>query len=702
MKRKIIIVSVILIIVIAAVAGALVYNHQNSSGEKTEVADTYQGTLPDVNVLYGTETVCRLSGYRTDMNEAMSRQDIIPVAPDRKVPVRIQKNGNNIQKILYEVHASGDGRLVDSGEVSGWDEDEKTIPFELVVSAIMKAGQEYLFRFTLETEKYGKVSYYARIMITDAEFVSEQIRFAKDFSDKTFDSTKSQELAFLIEPDPKLPNDNLGKTTIQSSYGMLIWSTLLPQKTGKTSIAAKEFCIKDSGEAGTYTMNYRIKSVNAEKVEEYYNVAETITVWTCAGKQYVLAYDREVNQIWVADGHNIGNSFIDLGIQNFDTASHVESKNGQYVVFDINNDVYLMDITTKTVTPVYRFDAPDSEALYRTKVKVLGVDDKGNVDYMIYGYSPSKEHVGKNGISVLQYDAAKKQSEEKAFIVSQLSAAVLQQEFSGLCHIGDETVYLKIGKNIYYANIRTKEVGILVENLEDGSYAVNEDGSMFVYNTNGKAYADSLTIVNLDNGETQEKEAGEGKVMKVYGYTGENLVYGLAEQADLQRYDFFPADMLKIVDHNMGEIKSYFKTGVYITEVEISDTIINIKRRKKSKKIEDDQLLFNAEDKVAVAYPSHWEDDVKQKELAIAFEHNLDANTELVIEKQKPVVFDSHVEIDLPAVYTNEGDFYVYGYGKLQEILKNQTQAQQSAREFYGLVTDRTGKKVWVFEENYS
>ena len=702
MKKKIIIVSLILLIVAAAVAGALVYNHRNTSKDDTKVENTYQGMLPDVHVLYGTETVCSLMGYRDNMNEAMNRQDIIPVAPDRKVCVQIEKHENKILKISYEVHAQSDERLVDSGAVSDWKENDETIRFDFSASAIMKMGQEYFFCFKLQTEKYDTVNYYARLMVTDTEFVSEQLKFAKDFSDKTFDSTKSQKLAFLIEPDPSLPNDDLGKTTIQSSYSMLIWNTLVPQKTGKTSISAKEFCIKDTGEAGTYTMTYRIKSVNAQKVEEYYNVAETITVWTCAGKQYVLAYDREVNQIWVADEHNIGNSFIDLGIQNFGTADYVESENGQYLAFNINNDIYRMDITTKTVTPIYQFDAADSESLYQTKAKDLRVDHSGNVDYILYGYSLSEEHVGKNGISVLQYNAEKKQSEEKAFLVSELPASILEQELDKLCYIGDETIYMKIGENICYANVRTKESGTLVENLQDGSYAVNADESMLVYNTNGEDYAKSLTIVNLNNGEMQEKEAGEGNVLKVYGYTGENLVYGLAKQADLERYNFFPVNMLKIVDHNMGEIKSYFKDGVFITNVEISDTIINIQRRNRKKKIADDQLLFNTEEQVTAAHTSHWADDVKQKELAIAFEHNLDANTELVIEKQTPVVFDSHVEIDLSTDYQNDDNFYVYGYGKLQGIVKNQAQAQQSARTVYGLVTDQTGKKVWVFEENYS
>ena len=44
-------------------------------------------------------------------------------------------------------------------------------------------------------------------------------------------------------------------------------------------------------------------------------VAETVTVWTFKGKNYILAYNREVNQIWDCNENNVGNSFIDLGIQ---------------------------------------------------------------------------------------------------------------------------------------------------------------------------------------------------------------------------------------------------------------------------------------------------------------------------------------------------------------------------------------------------
>lgn len=74
-----------------------------------------------------------------------------------------------------------------------------------------------------------------------------------------------------------------------------------------------------------------MKASNAEGVEETYNVSETIVVWTFSGQNYVLNYNREINQVWEANDNNVGKAFIDLGIQNQKTIDVAESENGQYI-----------------------------------------------------------------------------------------------------------------------------------------------------------------------------------------------------------------------------------------------------------------------------------------------------------------------------------------------------------------------------------
>lgn len=659
--------------------------------------------IPQLSAYYGEEKIAEIDGYVMEMEEQFVRDTIIPIAPDRQIFMEIITNGNEIQSVSYDIETTDDNRLIDSGEVGELDEEDGKISFKYEASAIMEPGTEYFLKIGIVTDQYEQIYYYTRAMVTDAEFVTAQIAFAKDFSNKTFNTEKATKLALYLEPDTSLANDNLGQTTIQSNYSMLTWGELSPEKAGDTTIVAKEFCIKDSGEAGTYTMYYQIESTNAQKVTEKYNVAETITVWTCAGEQYVLAYDREVNQIWEANENNIGNAFIDLGIQNVTTAEHVESENQQYIAYAINGDVYVMDVKTKEIKCAYQQNAENSEQLDKTRSKVIKVDDEGNANYLIYGYSPSGSHRAKNGISIMEYNYQENKSKEDAFIPCSVPAAVLENQFTQLCYVGDGALYITLENTIYYANLKTKEWGTLVSNLAKGACAISDDGATIAYNTSGNEYdSESITIVNLTNGEKRTIESGEGNAITVCGYTGTNLVYGLGKISDVESYDFFPMNTLKIVDENLAEVKSYEKKNVYITGVEITDTIINIKRWKKGKAIEDDQLLDNTEAKTTVAGSSYYNDDVKQKELALSFNNSLDASVQLTIVEPGETVFDSKVEVDSYFVESADTKYYVYGYGKLQGVYTNKNEAEKAARAAYGLVTDENGHKIWVFEENYN
>lgn len=701
-KKAIIVISILLIIGIAVTVGLAFNKRQQSSNNESEEEVVKTDRIPQLSAYYGNEKIGDVDGYTMAMEEQFTRDVIIPVAASRQVPMVINVNDNKIKSIAYEIESVEDKRLIDSGEITGWEEKDGKISFTYVASAILDVGTEYFFKITIKSDKYDEVYYYTRIMTSDEDFVQAQIKFAKDFSSRTFDTEKATKLALYLEPDANLANDNLGKITLNNNYSMLTWSTLEPEKVTDTEITAKDFCIKDSGEAGTYTMTYQIKATNGQKVEEIYNIAETITVWTFAGKQYVLAYNREVNQVWEANANNVGSSFIDLGIQNRTDIEHVESENQQFMAYAINGDVYVVDVLQKKITTIYKLNATDSDTLYKTRAKVIKVNDSGNVDYMIYGYSPSHQHIGKNGISIMEYNSQKNESVESAFIPCTASAAVLENQLSNLCHVGDGTLYIMLENTIYFANLKTKEWGVLMAGMESGSYAISDDGTVIAYNTTGrKNDSDSITVVDLSTGNKNVIEAGTGNKITVCGYTGSNLVYGVGNASDIEKYNFFPMYKLQIVDKQLNEIKSYAKDKVIITDVEITDTIINIKRQKKGKAISDDQLLDNTEDTEVIATSSYYLDSTKQKELAISFTNNLDANLELQVIEQGKVTFDNRVEVKAEFEKSAQTRYYVYGYGRLQGIYADKNAATKAARNVCGLVTNENGLKIWVFEENY-
>ncbi len=699
MKKKIIIAITIFLIIAIGVIVGIVYNN-NKKGKQQQIVQTQIAKIPELEAKYKNQVIGVIDGYTMAMNQQFLRDVIIPIGESQEASLTVKVNENKVEKINYEILSIDDGRLIDGGEITDFSESDGKINFKYKTSTILKPRKEYFIKFSISTDKFNEINYYARTMVVEEEFVTDQIKFAKDFSDKTFNEQEAKKLALYLEPDKNLLNDNIGQTTIRSDYSSLVWSTIVPKKITDTSVTIKEICIKDSGQAATYTMNYQIAATNAEKIEEKYNVAETITVWTCAGKLYVLAYDREVNQIWEANEYNVGNSFIDLGIQNQTEIEFVESKNQQYLSYAINGSLYELDTVNKQITPIYKLNADSSNVLNKTKSKAINVDDKGNVNYMIYGYSPALEHAGKNGISIMRYDNEKKSSIEIVFIPCDNPASILEQQMSKLCYIGDGTLYLMLDKSVYYANLSTKEWGTLISDMEQGSFAVSDDGTILAYNTNGKAKeSSSITVVNLTNGEKKTIDAGENQIT-VCGYTGSNLVYGLGKKDS--KVKFFPIYKLVILDKELKEIKTYEQKNVLIKEVEITDTIIHMKRWKNGKNISDDQLLDNTEDTLPIANSSYYLDSVKQRELAIAFTNNLDSSIKLGIVSVAEVSFDATTEMDALFETSESSQYYVYGYGKLQGIYTKSKDAIKAARDVYGLIIDDQGVKTWTIEENYN
>jgi hypothetical protein len=706
MKKKTTVVVSVLAVILIAVAGAIVFkSHQdNTAQNNNQKEETKMKKLPTITLKYGDEVIGKLDGYTMAMDESLMRDVIVPISTSHKVPMVIKTQGNKIKTVKYEVKEYNNNGLVDNGTIEDWKENGGTIDLTYQASAIMEQGKEYFLKFIIETASDHEVYYYTRATIMNGDkIVPNQIKFAKKFSENTFNEEKSSDVAAYLEPNSKYASDSLGQATIRSTLGMVIWKTFRPKKISDVVVSAKDIYIKDTGESGTYTLNYQIEATNAQKVKEKYNVAETVTVWTFKGKNYILAYNREVNQIWDCNENNVGNSFIDLGIQKQTTTVYKESSNQQYIAYEINGDVYVMDIIGKNIKSPYKLKAKSSETLYKTKAKVVNVDDKGNLTFIIYGYSTSGYHRGKNGISVMDYNWEKNTTTEIAFIPSDEPSQILTNEMKDLCYKGDGTVYLMINNTIYYVNLKTKEWGTLVENLNDGSCVSTDDGKVIAYNTNGTLDdSDSITVVDLSTG-TKKEITEPGHKITVCGFTGENLVYGMAKVKSTRKYARFPITTLKIVDNKLQEVKTYKKSGVILSNIEVTDSVISFNKWKNNKKIGDDQILNNTEIKQPVAKSSFYMDDIKMQELAIAFTNNLDSNTALKVNKPSKVTFDSNVEVLNADIYKDtENKFFVYSYGRLYGIYDNKKSAISAAKENFGVIVDGKGTKIWTFEDNYN
>ena len=702
-KTKNIIIAIILLILVAGVVVGIVSRMKKTDDSYNATANAVYDNLPTMSAYYKGTKVGEIYGYTNELDESTERKNIVVIPPSRNTEFRIKQNGNEIESIQYEVKSTEDGRLVDNGPIEKMKKDGDINIFSYHANAIVETGKEYRLRFIVSTNKHESINYYARLIVSNNEFVKKQISFIKKFSNRTFAETQNSSLAAYLEPSERLKsNDNLGNVNINSSYTMLIWGTMSASKIGKTSVTTRECVIRENGNSCTYTLNYQMKARNAQKVTEKYNVAETFTVWTYMGKEYLIGYNRDVNQIWTANNHNVGNAFIDLGIQSEDYLEHAESANGKYIAYSVNGDVYSFDLENKNIYQIYNLGASTREQSEMTKAKAVGISNKGVVDYMIYGYSRANNHKGRNGISIMRFDPKANKSVEKAFIPCNTSASVLDKQLQTLCHVGDGTLYIMVDNTIYFANLKTQEWGVVVSNLDNDSFAVSDDGRILAYNSNAtKENSDEITILNLDNGNKKTIKAKSGEKISVCGFTGNNLIYGIAQEKDTKKQGQFAISELVITSDKLEEKKRYFQPGIFIKEIEIKDNIIHIKRFKNHKSVSEDQILDNTEENASAAKFSYYTDDVKMKEMALAFATKLAGNTKLTIKTPGEVEFKSDAEIQSDFEKAKANKYYVYGYGKLQDICTSKGKAIAIAKKKYGLVVNNKGKKIWTKEEHY-
>ena len=103
-------------------------------------------------------------------------------------------------------------------------------------------------------------------------------------------------------------------------------------------------------------------------------------------------------------------------------------------------------------------------------------------------------------------------------------------------------------------HLDSQTVDITAENLSMDSCSVSESNRMIAWQSGERYASESLILMNLSTGEQTRIEAGSGNYILPLGFMGEDIVYGIARQADITRDDtgamVFPMYQVKIQDES--------------------------------------------------------------------------------------------------------------------------------------------------------
>ncbi len=703
MRKTIIKCCYLLMVFIAAlfiISG--VVNHGNTD----MTMEMGPASFPVVHMYVGGKEVNSLHGYKNIMECSFQRGCITPLGEGRKVSLEVDKYGQEIESLLFEVRSIDGERLVENTEISVYEETEDTIRAEFGIKDLIDADTEYMLVLLLENKWGQTIRYYTRIIQTDDYFVEEKLDYVLDFHHRTFNKEAAKELAKYLESNADGDNTTFGKVTIHSSFHQVTWGDLQINKLTEPHVTIKEI----ASQTGSLELDYIVALQDGRK-NSLYNVKEFYRVRYTPDRIYLLDFERTMKQIFNEEEDVFANNKIELGITLEDDIRLMESDGGNILAFTDGQRLFSYNVPDNKLSTLFSFydgDYEDERACWQKHgIKIMNVDEAGGVQFIVYGYMNRGKHEGEVGISVYYFNGLTNTVEELLYVPGNSSYEVLRAELEELAYINRAEVFFFMHDGaVYAADLASRTCEVMISGLREESYKVSESNRMIVWQTGETIYnCESLILMNLNTKEKKEIRAGNGEYIAPLGFMNEDLIYGIARMGDVVRDKtgniIFPMYCVRIQNENGKVLKNYAEPGVYVAGSEIQDNQINLFRLRKDEEtgnyteIENDQIVnakiesdgSNILETVAI--------DIYGKIMQISVKSAIDKNTVKRLTP-KEVLFEGGREVALQEKEIEEPRYYVYGKNGVEGIFSDEGNAVNKAYHMSGTVVNEKGAYVWI------
>ena len=565
MKKTIIRIAVCVVVFLAS---ALIIGSIMNQGHNNMTMEMAPATLPMITMESGGVACNELHGNTVEMDVAYQKDCITLLGEGRQANFTVDTFGREITGISTEVRSIDGSRLIENSEVTGWKANGKSFSVSLTLKDLIDTNTQYSLTLILELEGEQKVYYYTTILWNDDAHISEILEFATDFHGKLYDKEVAKELTKYLEPNSKLTdNGTFHKVNIHSSFQQITWGSLEPVQEDAASIRLTQI----SGNVASLLMDF-VVSTGEGKNKIYYNVEEYYRVRYTSERMYLLDYERTMTQI-PDTTRMYANDKILLGITD-ENVDMMESADGNTVVFSDMGQLLSYNAATNGLTVIFSFydkDNADRRTLYDNHgIKILDVDEGGNVKFAVYGYMNRGRHEGETGIQIISYDNSLNTIEEEVYIPYSKSYAVLKDEMEQLLYRNrQQHVYFFLENGVYDVDLENRSAEQLVSIRQDDSLQVSENHEIIVWQEGDDInHSNQLNVRNLNTGEQTVIRTEDGEAIRPLGFMGEDIIYGVARESDIRTENsgqiFYPMYKVCISNSSGDNLKEYGQDGIYI------------------------------------------------------------------------------------------------------------------------------------------
>lgn len=699
-----------ILILLAIFLGSLTYFGMNMEEQifhlETKTMEMENATLPYVTLFTEGQEINLLHGYCSGLDVLTVRESITPISSSQDLAVLITEKENLVKKLKYEVIAVEDGNTLEEGSCLVFDKEQDYKVARIKFKETLNKDTEYVLRITLITDQSKRIYYYTRIKVMDNFYLKEKLAFISEFHDATFDKEKADNIGKYLETKRGLEENSFAKVNINSSLDKVTYGDLNPELIHMQVPTITEIA-KDTASV----MLRFIVSVKTGSGLEYFTVEENYRFQYTSNRTYLYNYDREMEAIFDVDRTSLTKSEFKLGITNQPEVEVIANKDKSIIAFVRGRELWTYSLAENTMVKVFSFYQNQTDFVRDTfdqhDIKILRMDDAGNIDFLVYGYMNRGEYEGRAGLILYSYDKTLGRIEEQIYIPINTTYNILKEEIGSLCYRNDfDVFYLHIFDTIYSYNLTSKALKTIATNVPKKNLYFSFTNKFIVYQEDKNTEAGKIHILNLESGANNVITTDKGQKLKLLGLIDDNIIYGKINNSDITVHEdgtaLEPMYEVLIVD-SLGNLKKqYAKEGYYVIDAYAHDNVVELTRVERDNSVgvgyrssEPDFILNQLTTK------SNTISVTKRVTDSMLTEYYLSLGSDLVMEKLPEtkktvntiITEDTTVRVSRPEDYRS---YYIaYSYGKIIEFTSDAGKAIQVANEQVGVVMNHLGQIIW-------
>lgn len=690
---------VLLVVFILGVAGTAFLMNNETTDDRSDMNDA---VLPEVMVQFGDVLTNRMYGYRQPMEADFVRDSVTPLDTTKKLTLVVNPYDTKVRNLSYEIRTSDGSKVMENRTIKSLDTgSDGYLRTEIEISSGLLMNQEYSLQITLSTN-HGDAYYYTRVVSRSATYTEQYAKFADDFVQMSLDKTQADNLAAYLETSDSASSRNFAGLNINSPLADISWGNLNPQLS-KAGIPV----IKDINETtASISIEYEISAQNENGNTEYYLVTDFYRMRYDETRIRLLDFKRSASEVFDPSLSVISNSGLLLGVRSKDV-DYLTNEDGSVTVFTQNGDLWSYVPDTGKFVEIFTF-RKDTESDFRDvrvehDIKLLSVENNGDVDFMVYGYMNRGAHEGYSGVGIYHYNNDQGAIEEQVFIPCTESFEFLQEDLGTLSYVNQSgQLFIMIAGNLYQINIDENTYEVLADHIDSDDFGVSVTNAHAAWKSESGDYAGQIEFIDFDTMERRRIAPEASQKLDLLGFMNEDLIYGIVLDGDTlpnaTGYMIDGITTFRIEGFDGTVKKEYHQDGLYVAGVTVGTTLMEFTLVQKSgdiyKGVKKDNIMNNstaATDKTSVEQTSSSRQGVIVR---LTFEDPPSSEESLILYAKVRNAGEKVVDIQVDKSSVEEV-YYVYAGGGLDSVWTDPAKAVQRADKQTGVVLNRAQQYVW-------